>query len=75
MFVDAGEEYANIAAVKKRLEDWRVQYPNAFSDAYMGISAPAIFAPFVRSQLLGWDPLSASGTGEEPRACPYAVLL
>ena len=69
VFADAGEEYADIAAVKVRLEDWQAQYLSAFNDAYMGISAPAIFAPFVRSQLLCWDPLYMPGTGI------YAICL
>ena len=63
VFADAGEDYANIGAVKERLEGWRRRYPGTFRDAYMGVSAPAIFAPFVRCQLIGWDPLYAPGGG------------
>ena len=63
VFADAGEEFSSVSAVKQRLEGWRRRYPGTFNSAYMGISSPAIFAPFVRTQLLSWDPVYAPGRG------------
>jgi GC-rich sequence DNA-binding factor len=61
---DADEEYGSVGAVKGALEGWKAQYPGQYSDAYVGMSAPALFAPFVRLQLLRWAPLDpASGSG------------
>lgn len=57
VFADASDEYSSVGAVLARLQDWQAQQPGAYRDAYMGVSAPAIFAPFVRLQLLAWDPL------------------
>ncbi|KAG2502106.1 hypothetical protein HYH03_000598 [Edaphochlamys debaryana] len=64
-FADAGEEYASIAAVKQRLEDWKAKYPKDYTNAYMHLSTPALFAPYVRLELLHWDPLYGA-TAEAP---------
>ncbi|KAL2610187.1 hypothetical protein R1flu_028760 [Riccia fluitans] len=42
VFRDAAEEFA---------------FDSAYRDAYVSLSAPAIFAPYVRLELLEWDPL------------------
>ena len=58
----AAEEYAQLAKVKEKLESWKRQYSAAYSDAYMQLSAPSIFAPYVRLELLHWDPLYGSAS-------------
>ncbi|KAG2423252.1 hypothetical protein HYH02_015353 [Chlamydomonas schloesseri] len=65
VFADADEEYATIAAVKKQLEEWKARYPKDYTNAYMHLSTPALFAPYVRLQLLRWDPLYGGGGGGE----------
>lgn len=60
VYGDAAEEYAQLAKVKEKLESWKRQYSTAYSDAYMQLSAPSIFAPYVRLELLHWDPLYGS---------------
>lgn len=35
----------------------------------MGLSAPAVFAPFVRLELLAWDPLYGQRAGAPQPAC------
>lgn len=62
-FADAGEEYGTLDAVKGRLESWKADHPGAYRDAYMALSAPAIFAPFVRLELLGWEPVLDGESG------------
>jgi len=64
VFADADESFATVGALKGRLEGWRGRYPAAFRDAYMTVSSPAVFSPFVRLELLAWDPVyGASGAG------------
>ena len=36
----------------------------AYRDAYVSLSAPALFAPFVRLELLKWRPLHGGEAGE-----------
>eukprot|EP00249_Psilotum_nudum_P023169 c28769_g1_i1 orf=188-3082(-) len=54
---DAADEYAQLLLVKERLEEWKRQYSASYRDAYLPFSAPAIFSPYVRLELLKWDPL------------------
>ncbi|KAJ4842451.1 hypothetical protein Tsubulata_032799 [Turnera subulata] len=57
IFSDASEEYAQLSLVKERFETWKKEYATTYRDAYMSDSAPAIFSPYVRRELLKWDPL------------------
>lgn len=64
VFVDASEEYGSLLGVKDRLEQWKQQQPGAYADAYMSLSVPAVLAPFVRLELLQWDPLFGGNAGQ-----------
>ncbi|XP_043715745.1 transcriptional repressor ILP1 [Telopea speciosissima] len=57
IFSDASEEYSQLSVVKERFERWKKYYSSSYRDAYMSLSAPAIFSPYVRVELLKWDPL------------------
>lgn len=57
VFSDAAEEYSQLSVVKERFERWKRDYPSSYNDAYMSLSVPAIFSPYVRLELLKWDPL------------------
>ena len=63
VFADADEQYGDLTAVKRRLEAWKREQPGAYRDAYVSLSAPAIFAPFVRNELLSWDPVFQDAQG------------
>uniref|UniRef100_A0A0C9RXB3 TSA: Wollemia nobilis Ref_Wollemi_Transcript_6527_3458 transcribed RNA sequence n=1 Tax=Wollemia nobilis TaxID=56998 RepID=A0A0C9RXB3_9CONI len=57
VFGDAAEEFSQLSIVKERFEGWKRLFTSAYRDAYMSLSAPAIFSPYVRLELLKWDPL------------------
>lgn len=57
IFSDADEEFSQLSAVKERFEIWKKDYSGTYNDAYMSLSIPAIFSPYVRLELLKWDPL------------------
>lgn len=57
IFSDADEEYSRLSVVKERFEKWKKDYSSSYRDAYMSLSVPAIFSPYVRLELLKWDPL------------------
>ncbi|XP_010521486.1 PREDICTED: PAX3- and PAX7-binding protein 1 [Tarenaya hassleriana] len=54
---DASEEYSQLSRVKERFERWKKNYASSYRDAYMSLSVPTIFSPYVRLELLKWDPL------------------
>ncbi|KAL4199891.1 hypothetical protein AMTRI_Chr03g53570 [Amborella trichopoda] len=57
IFGDAADEFSNLSVVKVRFEGWKRQYLPTYRDAYMSMNASAIFSPYVRLELLKWDPL------------------
>ncbi|KAK9049646.1 hypothetical protein SSX86_031385 [Deinandra increscens subsp. villosa] len=57
IFSDADEEFSQLSAVKEKFEIWKKEYSSSYRDAYMSLSIPAIFSPYVRLELLKWDPL------------------
>ncbi|KAL6193011.1 hypothetical protein ACLB2K_034096 [Fragaria x ananassa] len=57
VFSDAAEEYSQLSLVKERFEKWKREYRSSYRDAYMSLSVPIIFSPYVRLELLKWDPL------------------
>ncbi|CAL8463414.1 g2948 [Coccomyxa elongata] len=63
VFADAAEEFASLPALKARLEAWKASHGSTYRDAYMSLSAAAVFAPFVRAELLQWDPLFTGPVG------------
>lgn len=47
----------------------------AYRDAYMSLSAAAVFAPFVRLELLNWDPIFTGVAGiANPALCASPLL-
>lgn len=56
-FSDAAEEYSQLSLVKEKFERWKRDYALSYRDAYMSLSVPSIFSPYVRLELLKWDPL------------------
>ncbi|OIW02251.1 hypothetical protein TanjilG_15134 [Lupinus angustifolius] len=57
IFSDACEEYGQLSLVKRRFEEWKREYLTSYKDAYISLSLPLIFSPYVRLELLRWDPL------------------
>lgn len=57
VFSDAAEEYSQLSSVKERFERWKRLYLESYRDAYISLSIPSIFSPYVRLELLKWDPL------------------
>lgn len=57
IFSDASEEYSQLSLVKTRMEEWKREYSSSYNDAYISVSLPLIFSPYVRLELLRWDPL------------------
>ncbi|KAL8052809.1 hypothetical protein ABFX02_05G029000 [Erythranthe guttata] len=57
IFSDAAEEYSEFSNVVERFETWKKEYGSSYRDAYMSMSIPELFSPYVRLELVKWDPL------------------
>ena len=62
IFNDTDDDFASIEVIKNRLETWKKDFPRQYEATFMGLSVPALFAPFVRLELLQWDPLDHAPT-------------
>jgi len=57
IFADVEGEFASIEAVKTRFAEWKQNFRQSYADAYVAHSMPDILAPFVRCEMLNWQPL------------------
>mmetsp|Transcript_43175 Transcript_43175/g.111928 ORF Transcript_43175/g.111928 Transcript_43175/m.111928 type:complete len:570 (+) Transcript_43175:1480-3189(+) len=60
VFDDVEEQFASILAVKKKFAAWRKLYVQSYADTYAADSLPKIFSPFVRLELMEWDPVTSA---------------
>uniref|UniRef100_A0A182LXY5 Vitellogenin domain-containing protein n=1 Tax=Anopheles culicifacies TaxID=139723 RepID=A0A182LXY5_9DIPT len=58
VFVDAAEEYGEVAGILERFEQWRQHDMPAYSDAYVSLCLPKILAPLIRLEHVCWNPLT-----------------
>lgn len=61
VFADAADEFSDVETVKRRLEECKFRYPKEYRQAYFSESIAALLAPYVRLELLQWDPLFSGG--------------
>jgi len=54
IFLDADDDFKTIDAVKEKLEQLKRRYPQAYTDTYISLSVPSLFAPYVRMELMNW---------------------
>lgn len=57
IFGDAHEEFSQLSVIVEKFDRWKKDYASSYRDAYMSLSIPVIFSPYVRLELLKWDPL------------------
>jgi len=60
LFMDTDHSFSSIEAIRERLESWKLRFVDQYDATFMGLSAPALFAPFVRLELIDWNPLDPS---------------
>jgi len=56
-FADVEDKYSTIKAVKEHFMKWKRDHGSSYTDAYVSKSLPVLFAPFVRVELITWEPL------------------
>lgn len=60
LFEDVVEDFSEIHSIRERFEDWRSLYNDTYKEAYIGLCLPKLVNPFVRLQLINWNPLQES---------------
>lgn len=57
IFDDTVADFHSLPALFSRFQDWRTSCPHSYNDAYIAHCFPKLVAPFVRFQILGWNPI------------------
>lgn len=60
VFEDVVDDFVNLEVIKTRFEQWKFLQPDSYDQAYVCLCLPKIYAPFVRYEMLHWDPLNVS---------------
>jgi len=43
--------------IRGRFDQWKKDYPDSYSEAFIGLCLPKLFTPFVKLELVCWNPL------------------
>uniref|UniRef100_W5UEX3 GC-rich sequence DNA-binding factor 2 n=1 Tax=Ictalurus punctatus TaxID=7998 RepID=W5UEX3_ICTPU len=69
IFTDVQDDFSDVKKILSRFNEWRVSFPETYTNAYISLCLPKLLAPLIRHQLIGWNPLKAEG--EDFEALPW----
>ncbi|XP_034163987.2 GC-rich sequence DNA-binding factor 2 [Pangasianodon hypophthalmus] len=69
IFTDVQDDFSDVKKILSRFNEWRVSFPESYTNAYISLCLPKLLAPLIRHQLIGWNPLKAEG--EDFEALPW----
>ncbi|XP_071491063.1 PAX3- and PAX7-binding protein 1-like [Diadema antillarum] len=59
VFEDVEDDFCSLPAILKRFQRWKFEQRDSYTDAYIGLCLPKLCEPFIRLQMLDWNPLEA----------------
>jgi hypothetical protein len=74
IFSDVDDDFASLIAVRDRLEAWKSSFSGQYDATFMALSVPALFAPFVRLDVIAWNPLD-KGSPSFTKHRWYSILF
>uniref|UniRef100_K3W7D0 GCF C-terminal domain-containing protein n=1 Tax=Globisporangium ultimum (strain ATCC 200006 / CBS 805.95 / DAOM BR144) TaxID=431595 RepID=K3W7D0_GLOUD len=60
VFADAVDDMNSLQHVYGKFQEWRSKFPEVYKNCYCDVALEKLYAPYVRAEMLFWDPLSAS---------------
>ena len=57
LFDDVVEEFCEVDLIRGRFETWKKDYSDSYNEAFIGLCLPKLFTPFVKLELVCWNPL------------------
>uniref|UniRef100_A0AAY4D1G7 GCF C-terminal domain-containing protein n=1 Tax=Denticeps clupeoides TaxID=299321 RepID=A0AAY4D1G7_9TELE len=69
IFSDVHGDFCDIAKILARFDEWRRTFPDSYNNAYISLCLPKLLAPFIRHQLICWNPLESKE--EDFEALPW----
>ncbi|CAB3221101.1 unnamed protein product [Arctia plantaginis] len=75
LFADALPAWRSVAGVCRRMARWRARAAQLYADAYVADCLPRLLAPYVRHQLILWNPLADENNEDYEKMDWYKSLL
>jgi hypothetical protein len=63
VFADAVDDIKSIDRVYGRFQEWKNKFPDIYKDSYANLALSKLYAPYIRVELINWDPLAVSMGG------------
>lgn len=57
LFDDVVDDFSQVELICSRFETWKRDYDDSYSEAFIALCLPKLFTPFVKLELVRWNPL------------------
>ena len=57
LFDDVVEDFCSLPVIMKHFEEWKFSRDKTYTEAFIPLSAQKVFVPFVRREMVFWNPL------------------
>lgn len=57
LFDDVITDFTDIHVIMDRFEQWKLAFGDTYKEAYLSLCLPKLLAPYVKLELLSWNPL------------------
>ena len=75
VFSDVVDDFSKLSSIKEHFEGWKFNFSSSYEQAYISLCVPKVFAPFVRLQLLHWNPLDQDSSEQLEDMLWFQVLM
>jgi GC-rich sequence DNA-binding factor len=75
VFTDVIDDFSKLSSIKEHFEGWKFNFSSSYEQAYISLCVPKVFAPFVRLQLLRWNPLDPDCSEQLEDMLWFQVLM
>lgn len=66
LFDDALEDFTEMSIVRQKFEDWKETFGDTYREAYIALCIPKLVSPFVRLQMVSWNPVEVRQMALDP---------
>ncbi|XP_009956740.1 PREDICTED: GC-rich sequence DNA-binding factor 2, partial [Leptosomus discolor] len=57
VFEDVHADFCDIRKILLKFQEWKEKFPESYCDAYISFCLPKLLNPFIRVELINWNPL------------------
>lgn len=75
VFSDVVDDFSKLSSIKELFEGWKFNFSSSYEQAYISLCVPKVFAPFVRYQILRWNPLDPDCSEQLEDMLWFQVLM